>query len=109
MEITRKELGRIAANKKWGGNTYAEAFRDALNDVFARHARPGAYTVIFQDRGEILCADCAKKAYLSRDYDLDQGIYSGLYDEGPSEYCYECGEEIQASYGDPEEEENNDD
>jgi len=105
MEITRKELGRIAANNKQEDNTYAEAFRDALNDVFARHARPGSYTIIFQDQGEILCADCAKKAYLSRDYDLDQGIYSGLYDEGPSEYCYECGVEIESSYGDPEEEE----
>ena len=105
MNITRRELGRIAAAKKSENNTYAEAFRETLDDIFTSYAWPGGYTIIFQDQGEILCAECAKKSYLSRDYDIDQGIYSGIYYEGPSEYCYECGEEIQASYGDPDEEE----
>jgi hypothetical protein len=81
-----------------GAKGYGQAYRDQLDKLFLPYTWPGGYPVLFTvaDEPAILCHYCAKKEYLKgNDINVD------VYYEGPSEYCEECGEEIESAYGDP--------
>jgi hypothetical protein len=71
----------------------------AFNTFFQNIAWPGGYTIAFiTDDGAVLCADCAKRAFITDRID----ITADCYDEGPTLYCDGCNCEIVSSYGDPE-------
>lgn len=62
----------------------------------------GGYTIIYYSkRADPFCGKCASK----HTDDCDPISYAGSYDEGPDLECSECGDKIESSYGDPEEEE----
>ena len=80
--------------------TTATHHKELLDELFSPFAFPGGYTILFTtDDGSVLCADCAKKEYLSG---ID--VSCGTYDEGPTMHCDDCGHEMESSYGDPEQE-----
>lgn len=59
---------------------------------------PGCYTLIyFNEKDEVLCSGCATKV-------AEEIIHVRTYDEGPTINCSDCGKEIESSYGEPEEE-----
>jgi hypothetical protein len=76
--------------------------RESTSDgAFPKFAWPGGYTLMYLDeRDNVLCAECA-------DVHVEEGgklNSCGTYDEGPVMYCDECNAEIESSYGDPDEE-----
>ena len=69
--------------------------------IFANFSSLGGYTVLFNSKGDgsNLCGKCAMKRFI-----LDkEDMYIGTYEEGPMLNCDDCNEEIESSYGDPEE------
>lgn len=63
----------------------------------------GSYPIIYLTKqGNTLCADCATKALYLLDDEFDPPVAYGTHDEGPSEYCDDCGREIESAYGDPD-------
>lgn len=116
MRITRyRDLHKLpgyfnpetAAHRTWSnlrGGRYAisraQAYREVLDSLFAPYAWPGGYQIWFITDGDsVLCADCAKKAYLNDRIDVSCMIDS----EGPTMYCDYCNAEIESAYGDPDE------
>ena len=80
-------------------DTTEQTIARAYKDIFTNYAWPGGYTVMFiDDSGNVYCADCAKRAFITEKIDFS----CGSFDEGPSEYCCDCNREIESSYGDPE-------
>lgn len=60
----------------------------------------GSYTLIYVDRaGEEHCGKCANNVDLELELDS-----FGTYDEGPTLECASCGDEIESSYGEVENE-----
>jgi hypothetical protein len=61
----------------------------------------GGYTMIYVERdGSEVCGKCAN------DTDKTLPIVDyGTYDEGPTIQCAECNDDIESSYGDPDEKE----
>jgi hypothetical protein len=83
--------------------------RTSTGGNFTSH---GCYTlVMYCADGEVvhpLCVRANLKSYLSRvspgsGTRSDRVVCAGTYDEGPALQCVECGEDIESSYGDPEE------
>ena len=73
-----------------------------FDEIFSSYTWPGGYNVLFtDDAGDIFCADCAKKAFVTEDIEITADIYH----EGPTLYCDECNKRIESAYGDPEDEE----
>lgn len=105
MIINRHELNQIAHEKHSSlkGSRYAisysEAYRETLDAIFVQYAFPGGYTIEFTTSCDILCADCAREAFLSRQFDTAEGMHSGILWEGPSHYCAKCNKEIDSAYG----------
>jgi hypothetical protein len=57
-------------------------------------AWPGGYPIIYlTEDGDVLCPECAN-------IDSADLKYYNVYLEGPIEYCYDCGKEIEGAYGD---------
>ena len=80
-------------------NSGYERVAEFYGQWFTNYAWPGGYTVIFMnDMGDVLCADCAKRDFITNGTD----ITAGTYDEGPTMYCDECNAEIESSYGEVE-------
>lgn len=96
--LSRHELVSKAITGKEG----IAHVRAAYDGFFSDYAFPGGYSVLFTtDRGDCLCATCAKREFIMSNID----VTAGTYDEGPILQCDECGTEIESSYGDPDEEE----
>ena len=75
-----------------------ERISDAFNEFFTPYTDLGGYTIEFvADDCTVLCAECAKRAFITDHVD----IYAATYDEGPIMYCEDCDREIVSSYGDP--------
>ena len=69
------------------------------------YAWPGGYPIIYLDREDsVLCADCATKSLDDPD-EVPQfkPVAAHVHYEGPSEFCGQCGAEIESAYGDPAE------
>lgn len=66
-------------------------------------AWPGGYTIVYDtNQGSTLCAECATKAILDPD-ETDRPTEYSTYDEGPTIFCDGCNKELESSYGDPDE------
>lgn len=65
----------------------------------------GGYTMQYCDRhGDDLCARCASKPAIWAEHGPIRG---GVYYEGPTLECAECGAQIESAYGDPDANEEN--
>jgi hypothetical protein len=88
--------------EKYHGNLKAVTYLDiahSIEELFSNLSSIGGYTVLFtSDKGDALCAACAKRRYFIG----KESVSCGTYDEGPAIQCDDCGEEIAASYSDPE-------
>lgn len=63
-------------------------------------AWPGGYPIMYLTKaGDALCADCATNE-LGEQREDGPTAY-GIHWEGPSEWCSSCNVEIQSAYGDP--------
>ena len=72
----------------------------ALEQWFTDWAWPGGYPIIFVlDSGDVLCAECAKREFLTHQTD---SVTADIHYEGPSIFCDECSKEIESAYGDPD-------
>jgi len=76
------------------------------NGKLAKFTSVGCYTLLYTTRnGDYLCADCATESHIYDEFgglSEDPALYVSTYDEGPVLHCENCGESIEASYGDPE-------
>lgn len=75
------------------------------------YAWPGGYQIVYLDHhNDTLCSKCANELENDPDTLLDGlPLNHFIYWEGPDIYCDECQEPIESEYGDPwEEEEDND-
>mgnify|MGYP003563827187 CR=1 FL=1 len=78
----------------------AQAYREQLNETFAKYAFPGGYSVLATtDNADVFCADCARKVFLDERIDVSLDVYW----EGADMRCDECSCLIESAYGDPEE------
>lgn len=70
----------------------------AFKSFFADFVWPGGYPILFTTgAGAVLCADCAKRAFI-----LDRiDVTADCYYEGPTLRCDGCDREIESAYGDP--------
>lgn len=74
-------------------------------EVFVPYAWPGGYPIVFYTEcGDIFCAECARKIFITEKIT----ITSDIYYEGPVMYCEGCNEELESAYGDPDKEEGED-
>lgn len=111
MRIDREHIGtndsryttmRGLVEKRYGLEADYEQVATVYREVFSNFAFPGGYTVVFTlDDGSVLCAECAKRAHILE----GTPVTCGLYDEGPELQCDSCGRTLEASCGDPWEEE----
>lgn len=77
-----------------------------LDDIRDEHGKlpayawPGGYPVTYVTRdGLEICPDCA-----NRETDPSQApIGGGVYWEGPTVQCDDCGRDMESAYGDPNE------
>ncbi len=70
-------------------------------ETFSEYAWPGGYQIVFySDDGGIFCAECAKKVFITEKITITAEIYH----EGPTVFCEGCNRELEAAYGDPDEE-----
>lgn len=84
----------------------AECRQRVYGEAFAPFAWPGGFDIEYITRdGDTLCAECAHREVL----DYRGSVYAEVYYEGATEYCADCGAEIESAYGDPDAEEGNDD
>jgi hypothetical protein len=101
--ISRKIKRERRESKREIDEQVIDRLRESTSDrSLPKFAWPGGYTLIYLDAEiEILCAECADI------YVKEGGKLSayGTYDEGPTIYCEECNAEIESSYGDPDQEE----
>jgi hypothetical protein len=89
--VIREELER-----RFGPDHTVSDVRQLYNELFARYTWPGSYPMLFtDDYGSILCAECARRAFITDREDITVDIYY----EGPELYCDECGRRIESAYG----------
>lgn len=67
-----------------------------------QYSSVGGYIVLYVDdrAGDALCAACATRIVRDGGPEADRMVY-GNFHEGPSEYCADCGRELESDYGDP--------
>lgn len=112
MIITRKPLfpahessrpvdPRLHASREheYSEEPRSTSFRNALDTLFPKYTSLGAYTVVYIESYNVLCARCARDYFLSH---RDAVIIANTYDEGPTLYCDNCSAPIESSYGDPD-------
>ena len=77
----------------------AQAYRETIENLFQPYTFPGGAEILYTtDAGDVLCAECARDAYLNERTDVS----CSTYDEGSTLYCDACSREIKSSYGDPD-------
>ena len=66
-------------------------------------AWPGGYPILYLDsENSTLCADCATKSLDDPDeIPAFKPVAWGVYYEGPTDFCEQCGKGIESAYGEP--------
>lgn len=94
-DMARRELERKPVQR----------LRDA-HGRFPAFTSIGGYSMVYlTKRGNVLCSACASDDERNED---DPVIDGDVHWEGPSHYCDDCSEEIESSYGDPEDDSDDD-
>lgn len=74
-----------------------------VGDILPAFTSIGSYTIVYHNiHCDPLCAKCAQVCAddsESNEYDI---VETGVYWEGPTVQCAGCDEDIESSYGDPD-------
>lgn len=102
--LARKDLDKVLRStyeeiaKRLHVKYDSPAIREAKDEhgKLPQYAWPGGYTIgYYSDSGNMFCAECAA--------DPDNEVTAiDAYMEGPTVHCDGCNEEIESSYGDPD-------